>query len=205
MDVSPTRMELLRLRKRTALAKRGHKLLKDKQDELIRKLLEGLKILKELRENLERELNFTIKRFLFARSSMDSGEVEEAFLLPGKELLIELEKKRFLNVEIPVFKRIVSGKIHCYGFATTSPELDLSLSSLEKVVEEIIELAEREKSLELIALEIERTRRRVNALEYVLIPSLKETVRYIQMKLSEMERGNFSRLMRVKEIIRNSE
>jgi len=205
LDVSPTRMELLGLRKRTGLAKRGHKLLKDKQDELMRELLEELKVLRALREKLERELEFAIKRFLFARSSMDSGEVEEALLLPGKELKIELEKKRFLNVEVPIFKKVVSGKIHCYGFARTSPELDLSLLSIEGVVEEIIELAEREKALELIAMEIQRTRRRVNALEYVLIPSLEETVRYIQMKLSEMERGNLSRLMRIKEIIRGSE
>lgn len=202
LDVSPTRMELLGLKKRTGIAKRGHKLLKDKQDELMRKLLDLLKNLRELREKVERELENAIGRFLFARSGMEPSEVEEAFLLPGKELSIELEKRRFLNVEVPVFKRVISGRMHCYGFAFTSCELDLSLLALDRVIEDIIELAEYEKSLELIVLEIERTRRRVNALEYVLIPSLEETVKYIQMKLSEMERGNLSRLMRIKEVIR---
>lgn len=202
LDVNPTRMEFLRLKKRTVLAKRGHSLLKDKQDELMRRLLELLKVLRELREKVERELEFAIKSFLFARSSMEPEEVEEAFLLPSKEITIDLEKRRLLNIEAPVFKEVVSGKIHCYGFATTSGELDLALLSLDKVIQEIIELAEKEKTLELIALEIGKTRRRVNALEYILIPSLEETVKYIQMKLSEMERSNLSRLMRIKEIVR---
>jgi len=202
LDVNPTRMQLLGLRKRTALAKRGHKLLKDKQDELMRRLLNLLKVVKELRKKVEMELEFTIKRFLFARSAMEPEGVDEALLLPRKEVSIELEKKRLLNVEVPVFKEVISGKIHCYGFATTSCELDLSLLALDKVLYELIELAEKEKALELIALEIEKTRRRVNALEYVLIPSLEETVKYIQMKLLEMERSNLSRLMRIKEIVR---
>jgi V/A-type H+-transporting ATPase subunit D len=202
LDVSPTRMELLGLKKRTVLAKRGHKLLKDKQDELMRKLLELLSALTDLRDKVEKELGLAIKRFLFARSGMEPEDVEEAFLLPSKELSIELEKRKFLNVEVPLFKEIISGRIHCYGFAMTSCELDLSLMALDRVAKEIIKLAELEKSLELIALEIEKTRRRVNALEYVLIPSLEETVKYIHMKLAEMERSNLSRLMRIKEIVR---
>ncbi|MDI6840697.1 MAG: V-type ATP synthase subunit D [bacterium] len=202
LDVNSTRMELLRLRKRTILAKRGHRLLKDKQDELMRKLLDLLKVLKELRERVERELELAIKRFLFARSSMEPEWVEEALLLPSKSVSIELERKRLLNVEVPVFKQVISGKIHCYGFATTACEFDLSLLAIDKALQVIIELAEREKTLELIAIEIGKTRRRVNALEYVLIPSLEETVKYIQMKLLEMERGNLSRLMRIKEIVR---
>jgi V/A-type H+-transporting ATPase subunit D len=195
-------MELLGLKKRTILAKRGHKLLKDKQDELMRRILELLKTLKELREKVEKELEFAIKRFLFARSSMEPEEVEMNFLLPAKKLSIETERRKFLNVEVPIFKEIISGNIHCYGFTTTSCELDLSLMALDKVIKEIIKLAELNKALELLAIEIEKTRRRVNALEYVLIPALEETVKYIQMKLSEMERGNLSRLMRIKEIVR---
>ncbi len=202
LDVNATRMELLGLQKKGALARRGHRLLKDKQDELMRRLLILLKDARELRAKVEKELELAIKSFLFARSVMDPEEVEEAFLLPCKEITIELEEKRLLNVKVPIFKEIIAGKIHCYGFATTSCELDLSLLALDKVIQEIIKLAEYEKALELIALEIGKTRRRVNALEYVLIPSLEETIKYIQMKLSEVERGNLSRLMRVKEIVR---
>jgi len=202
LDVNPTRMELLRLRKRTVLAKRGHKLLKDKQDELMQRLLALVKVVRDLREKVERELEESIKRFLFARAAMEPEFLEEALLLPKKEVSIELDKQRLLNVEVPVFKESVKGIIYCYGFATTSSELDASLLALDKVLESLVELAEKEKTLELIALEIEKTRRRVNALEYILIPALEETLRYITMKLSEMERGNLSRLMRIKDVVR---
>lgn len=202
LSVNPTRMELLRLRRRTLLAKRGHKLLKDKEDELMRRLLGLVKIIKELRDKVEKEFEQTIKRFLFAMSSMEPEFLEQAFLLPSKEISIDLETKRLLNIEVPIFKETVSGKIHCYGFAWTSAELDIALVALDRVLKELISLAEKEKTLELIALEIEKTRRRVNALEYILIPSLEETVKYIKMKLSELERENLSRLMRIKEIVR---
>lgn len=202
LNVNATRMELLRLRKRTQIAKRGHKLLKDKQDELMHKLLDCLNVLRELRKKIEQELSTSIKRFLFARSTMEPEDVEEAFLLPGKQISIELETQRLLNVHIPIFKEVIVGKIHCYGFATTSGELDLSLLALDKVLKELILLAEKEKALQLLAIEIGKTRRRVNALEYVLIPSLEETIKYIQMKLSELERSNLSRLMRIKDIVR---
>ncbi len=202
IEVHPTRMELLRLKKRTALAKRGHKLLKDKQDELMRQLMILIKGIKELRQEVERELQRTVSRFLFARASMDPEAVEEAFLLPKKTVILEVSRKNVMNVKAPVFEEKIEGEILSYGFATTTGELDTALLALDRVLEKVFELAEKEKTLQLLADEIERTRRRVNALEYVLIPELEETVKYITMKLSEMERADLARLMRIKEIVR---
>ena len=202
IEVHPTRMELLRLKKRTALARRGHKLLKDKQDELMRQLMMLIKGIKELREKVEEEFNRTVSRFLFARAAMDPEAVEEAFLIPKKTGTLEVGKRNVMNVKAPVFKEKIEGDILAYGFATTTGELDTALLALDKVLDKIFELAEKEKTLKLLANEIEKTRRRVNALEYILIPELEETVKYITMKLSEMERSDLSRLMRIKEIVR---
>lgn len=202
LQVNPTRMELLRLRKRLALAKRGHKLLKDKQDELMNKLQILIKKVKELREKVEKELEESIKRVLFARSSTEPEFLESALLIPRKELSFKIEYAYLLNVKIPRFVKEVKGEIICYGLAMTPPELDAALLSMEKVLEDLITLAEYEKALELLSYEIQKTRQRVNALEYVLIPALEETIKYITFRLSEMERSNLSRLMRIKEIIR---
>ncbi|HDM90725.1 MAG TPA: V-type ATP synthase subunit D [candidate division WOR-3 bacterium] len=202
IEVHPTRMELLRLKKRTALARRGHKLLKDKQDELMRQLMMLIKGIKELREKVEEEFNRTVSRFLFARAAMDPEAVEEAFLIPKKTVTLEVGKRNVMNVKAPVFEEKIEGDILAYGFATTTGELDTALLALDKVLDKIFELAEKEKTLKLLANEIEKTRRRVNALEYILIPELEETVKYITMKLSEMERSDLSRLMRIKEIVR---
>ncbi len=202
IEVSPTRMELLRLKKRTAVAKRGHKLLKDKQDELVRQLLELIKRVKGLRERVEQELIEASRRFAFARASMDPEAVEEAFLMPTMRVTVDVDVKRLMTVTIPQFRPKAEGEMIPYSFITTSPELDASLIALRKAIESLLELAAMEKSLQLLADEIERTRRRVNALEYVLIPELEAAVRYISMKLSEMERGDLMRLMRIKEIVR---
>ncbi len=202
IEVSPTRMELLKLKRRTAVAKRGHKLLKDKQNELIRQLLELIKTVRELRERVDREIAEASGRFAFARASMDPEEVEEAFLIPTKKVSTQVSTKRLMTVSIPSFKEQITGEMIPYGFATTSAELDVALSALEKAIASLMELAEKEKGLQLLADEIGKTRRRVNALEYVLIPELEETVKYISMKLSEMERGDLMRLMRIKEIVR---
>jgi V/A-type H+-transporting ATPase subunit D len=201
-QATATRMHLQRLKKRAVLAERGHKLLKDKQEELIRQMMALLKGIRELREKVERELQAAIRKFLFARASMDPAVVEEAFLIPTKKVSLEIEKKHVMNVSVPVFRELIEGDILSYGFATTSSELDASLKSLDGVLKDILELVEREKSLALLADEIERTRRRVNALEYVLIPELQSAVRTITMKLSEMERSNLSRLMKIKDLIR---
>lgn len=202
LDVNSTRMELLRLRKRVVLARRGHKLLKDKQDELLRQLMDLVKLVTDLRKTVEKLLQETSQRFLLARATMDPESVEQAMLVPSKKLSVAVKKRNLMGVRVPVFEETVSGKIHCYGFAATSGELDASLVSLDKVIAELLSLAEKEKTLFMLATEVNKTRRRVNALEYILIPNLDETIRHITMKLSEMERGDLVRLMRVKEILR---
>jgi V/A-type H+-transporting ATPase subunit D len=202
LDVNPTRMELLRLRKRVVLARRGHKLLKDKQDELLRQLMELVKVVADLRKIVEKRLQESSQRFLLARASMDPESLEEALLIPAKKLSVAVRKRNLMSVRVPVFERSVSGEIHSYGFANTSGELDVSLVSLDEVLDELLSLSEKEKTLFMLAAEVDKTRRRVNALEYILIPSLDETIRNITMKLAEMERGNVVRLMRVKEVVR---
>ncbi len=202
LDVNPTRMELLRLKKRTALAKRGHKLLKDKQDELVRQLLILMRGIKELREEVERELTETTRRFLFARALMEPEEVQEAFLIPTKSVSVKEKLLVLMNLKVPEFEQEISGEMISYSFITTSPELDASLLALESVIEKLIDLASKEKALQMIADEIVRTRRRVNSLEYVLIPALEETVKFITMKLSEMERSDQVRIMKIKDIVR---
>ncbi len=202
LNVNATRMELLHLKKRLVLARRGHKLLRDKQDELMRFIQELVKVIKDLREEVEKELSSAIKRFLFVRASMDPNDIEEAFLMPKMQFTLEMDVKNIMNVKVPVFEKKVEGEAICYGYATTSPEMDLVLLSIEKIFEKLIDLSEKEKRLELLAQEMEKTRRRVNALEYILIPNLEETTKYIYMKLSEMERANITRLMRIKDVIR---
>ena len=202
LNVNATRMELLRLRKRTEIAKRGHKLLKDKQDELMERLLAMTRELEVLREKIERELTRVTKKFLLARASMEPDFLKEALFIPTKHVEVRLEQKNLMNVKVPVLTQSVSGEIICYGYYGTSPELDAALMSLDEIIGELLELAAKEKTLELVALEIEKTRRRVNALEYILIPNLEETLRYIVMKLSEMERSALSRLMRINDIVR---
>jgi V/A-type H+-transporting ATPase subunit D len=195
-------MELLRLRKRLSLARRGHKLLKDKQDELMKRFMGLVHQIKDLRLSVEEELEQAWRRFLVARSMGGSQVVENAVSAPTRKTLVEVGREQVMNLVVPVFTLKTEGKLASYGLAATPAELDTSLVAMEKVLGRMVELASKEKALELIGDEIERTRRRVNALEYILIPNLEETIRYISMKLSEMERGNLTRLMRVKEIVR---
>jgi V/A-type H+-transporting ATPase subunit D len=202
LNVSATRMQLLRLRKRLAIARRGHKLLKDKQDELMRQFMELVKSVKGLRSEVEQGLYEAFQSFLLARSTMPDQLVEEAISMPSMRLRLKVGQRQIMNVRIPVLQPSVEGTIRCYGYVGTSGDLDIALHFLGGVLEQSLKLAEAEKTLQLLADEIEKTRRRVNALEYTLIPNLAETIRYITMKLSEMERSNLSRLMRVKSIIR---
>jgi V/A-type H+-transporting ATPase subunit D len=195
-------MELLRLRKRLGLARRGHKLLKDKQDELMKRFMGLVTQIKDLRLSVEEELEQSFKRFLVARSVGGGEVVETAVSLPTRKTSVEVGQQRVMNLVVPVFELKSEGKVASYGLATTPAELDTALMAMEKALSRMVELASKEKSLELIGDEIARTRRRVNALEYILIPNLEETIRYVSMKLSEMERGNLTRLMRVKEIVR---
>ncbi len=202
LDVNPTRMELLRLKKRLVLARRGHKLLKDKQDELMKQLLELVDTVKELRKKVDKELSTAIGKYLFAKAGMKSEFLANATLIPGIQIELAISQRSTMGVKTPIFKVKTEGRIQNYGFAHTTGELDSSLLAVERVVEEIVYLAEQEKKLQLMADEIEKTRRRVNALEYILIPNLEDTIKYITMKLSEMERGNLIRLMKVKDIVR---
>ncbi len=201
-NVNPNRMELLRLKRRIQIAKRGHKLLKDKQDELVRQLFILLKGIRELREQVERELKIAQKKYAMAKASCDEEVLGEAFLIPTKKLHLTIEQKKLLTFSVPVFKESIEGDVFSYGFVDIPPELDMALKALDKALKSLIELAEREKTLELLALEIERTRRRVNALEFRLIPELEETVKFITQKLAEMERSDITRLMKIKDIVR---
>lgn len=205
LRVNPTRMELTRLKKRLMVARRGHKLLKDKRDELMKKFLEIVSENKKLREKVEEMLAEVYVDFLKARAIMSSEVLEEALMFPKQKVSIRASTKNIMSVDVPTLNFEVESKnennIYPYGFASTSGELDGAISTLSKVLPYMLELAEMEKSAQLLAMEIEKTRRRVNALEYVLIPQLEVTIKYIAMKLEENERGNITRLMKVKDMM----
>jgi V/A-type H+/Na+-transporting ATPase subunit D len=207
--VNPTRMELNRLKKRLKMAERGHKLLKDKRDELIRQFLILVRKNKELREDIEKELSGAFARFLLARAVMPTEILEEALMYPTKKLSLEIHKINIMSVYAPKFtwaeEESTQGEessIYPYGFVETTAELDSSIETLSAVLSRLMKLAEVEKAVQLLAEEIEKTRRRVNALEYVLIPKLAETIKYITMKLDENERGALTRLMKIKDVVR---
>jgi V/A-type H+-transporting ATPase subunit D len=200
--VNATRMELLNLRRRVALAARGHRLLSEKRDELSRRLILIAKEIKPLRQKVERELLETCRRFVLARASMEPEDVKAALEVPVKKFSLVLEFAHIMNVKVPHLIKEMEGEIICYGFAATSGELDVALMALERAFDNLIALAEKEKQARLIALELRMTRRRVNVLERVVIPSLHETIRFIYDKLAEAERDNTSRLMKIADIIR---
>jgi len=205
LNVNPTRMEMTKLKKRLAVARRGHKLLKDKRDELMKIFLDVVKKNKELREQVEELLTQSYESFLVARAVMSSEVLEEALMFPKQSVELNVDTTNLMSVSVPKFKysetSVDSDNIFPYGFATTSSDLDYSMQILASALPLMLELAESEKTAQLLAQEIEKTRRRVNALEYVLIPQLEETIRYITMKLEENERGNITRLMKVKDMM----
>jgi len=199
-------MELTRLKGRLKTAQRGHKLLKDKQDELMKKFIDYVKRNMELRLDVEKELTVAFKNFLIARAVMSSEVLEEAIMYPTQKINLEMSTRNIMSVNSPVFNLVKeenkeASSIYPYGFAATSGELDGAIFSLQEVFDKLIELAQVEKTCQLMADEIEKTRRRVNALEYVMIPQLIETVKYITMKLDENERGSRVRLMKVKDMM----
>ena len=196
---NPNRMELLKLRRRGDVARRGHKLLKDKLDELMKAFQARIGENRRLRRDVERELALAFGLFAFARAEAGSGALGTA-LLAG-----EPAEQSLMSVRVPVFTLGELPEPGGYSLATTPAVLDPALSRLAAVAPKMIELAEREKAIELLAAEIERTRRRVNALEYVLIPTIDASVRDITMKLDEAERGNLTRLMKVKDMIAQQE
>jgi V/A-type H+/Na+-transporting ATPase subunit D len=206
LNVNPTRMELTGLKKRLATATRGHKLLKDKQDELMRRFIDLVKYNNELRKSVEEELGASFKNFLMASAVMSSEFLEEAIVYPKEKISLDIKTKNIMSVNVPVmeFKRELEGdegSIYPYGFVNTSAELDGAIEKLYNILPKLLELAEVEKSCQLMADEIQKTRRRVNALEYATIPQLQETIRFIKMKLDENERGNLIRLMKVKSMM----
>ena len=202
LNVNPNRMELLRIRKRLALAHRGHRLLSEKRDELSRQLMELSRQLGQLRRTVEGELLQVGQRFVMARATMEPADLDVALLNPTIRISLVLSFVRIMNIRVPsLAKEIVSGGLY-YGLASTSAELDASLRAMEKVIDRVLELAQKEKQAYLMATELQRTRRRVNVLERVVIPDLKDTIRHIQGKLEEIERDNINRLMRVAQKIR---
>ncbi|MFQ5899984.1 MAG: V-type ATP synthase subunit D [Thermodesulfobacteriota bacterium] len=205
LTVNPNRMELFRLKRRLVVAKRGHKLLKDKQDGLMRKFLEVVERVKAEREEVEKGLALVYRNQLLAQMAISCKEVETALSWPKKKLQVQVSTINVMNVETPLFAPSIEGEGFGYSLADTSGDLDISVLSLEKIINEMIALAQDEKTVELLAIEIERTRRRVNALEYTLIPNIEETIRSITMKLSEAERSNLTRLMKVKEMVKGRE
>ena len=204
-QVNPTRMELTRLKQRLVTARRGHKLLKDKRDELMRRFLELVRENGELRKEVEAALEVSAKNFALARAIMQGPVLDTALLAPSQEITLEYETKNIMSVTVPVFvfetRSADESNIYSYGLSSTSADLDDAVKSLADILPELLRLAEAEKSCQLMAAEIERTRRRVNALEYVVIPDLQETIRSIVMKLDENERGNQVRLMKVKDMM----
>jgi len=198
-------MVLTGLKKRLKTARRGHKLLKDKRDELMKKFLDIVRENKLLREEVEEKLNMVHSRFVMARAVMNSELLEEALMFPKQKVELAASTRNIMSVDVPVLEitTVASGEgdIYPYGFANTSGELDGAIATLSEMTPMLIKLAELEKSAQLLADEIEKTRRRVNALEYFLIPNLQETIKYIVMKLDENERGNLIRLMKVKDMV----
>jgi len=199
--VRATRMELLQLRKKVTLAKKGHKLLKDKLDELMRQFKILIVEYQGARENLEKELKRAYDGFLFARAAMSEPGIMDALRYPGAAAQVTTRTRRIMNLTLPVFQVLVEGNVRNYGMFDTPAELDESLRVYQEILPSIVKLAEQEKAISLLANEIDTTRRRVNALEYKLIPELQAAIRAIRLKLDEMERGNLTRLMKVKEMV----
>jgi V/A-type H+-transporting ATPase subunit D len=202
IQVNATRMELLRLKRRLNIAKRGHKLLKQKQDELLRVIQKTISLLASMRKEVEEELIKALRQFFLAQAYQDKDIFEGSFVLLDTDIELSMEKEKFMNVPLPKYQKSLKGEIVSYGFAMTSPTLDVALTSLMRVFERLIEMAQLEKRITLLAEEMDKTRRRVNALEYILIPEIGGTVREINMKLEEREREKNSRLMVIKDVIR---
>lgn len=204
-QVNPTRMELTRLKKKLVTAMRGHKLLKDKRDELMRQFLDKVRENKALREEVETALVSANQNFMLARAGMPDEMLNTALLAPKQELTISAGTQNVMSVEIPDFdfktRTPDQNDMYSYGFAFTTGDLDDAILSLSEVFPKMLKLAEVEKSCQLMAAEIEKTRRRVNALEHVMIPELQTNIKYITMKLDENERSTQIRLMKVKDMM----
>ena len=204
-QVNPTRMELTRLKNKLRTARRGHKLLKDKRDELMRQFLILVQENKALRERVEAGIRACNRNFVLARAGMSAEALNVALMAPKQAVYLEAGVKNTMSVEIPTFtyqtRTSDANDIYSYGFAFTSADLDSAVKSIADLLPDMLRLAECEKSCQLMAAEIEKTRRRVNALEHVMIPDTEETIKYITMKLDENERSSQTRLMKVKDMM----
>ena len=204
-QVNPTRMELTRLKKKLATATRGHKLLKDKRDELMKQFLDVVRENRALRQKVEDALMRAHGSFTVASALMSDQMLEQSLLYPKQSVELTRTTQNIMSVNVPVYdfqtKTKSDSDIYPYGFAATSGELDGAVAALGEVFQSMLQLAQIEKTAQLMAEEIEKTRRRVNALEYTMIPQLEATIRVITMKLGENERGNLTRLMKVKDMM----
>ncbi|GAB2478390.1 V-type ATP synthase subunit D [Alkalibacterium psychrotolerans] len=205
LDVNPTRMELAKLKKRQSLATRGHKLLKDKQDELMRQFILLIRKNNELRIQVEEKLEKAMQSFAMAKSLLHENYIEELMAVPSRSVSLNIDRKNIMSVRVPQMNFHYEGgqgdsSEISYGYLNSNGELDLTFDYLVDVMPAMLELAEIEKTCQLMANEIEKTRRRVNALEYMTIPQLEETIYFIQMKLDESERSAITRLMKVKDM-----
>lgn len=201
MAIIPTRMELNRIKRRLETAVRGHKLLKDKRDELMRQFLEMIYECDRLRKNVEDALDASRRSFITARAEMSDEAVNTALAAPRHELLIDAEVKNVMSVSVPSLTLMEYNDTPSYGYSFTTPALDEAADELRAAVPDMLKLAQLEHSCRLMADEIEKTRRRVNALEHVTIPEAQANIKYISMKLSENERANQARLMKVKDMM----
>ncbi len=201
LKVNPTRMELLKLKKSLKTAKKGHKLLKEKRDGLMKEFMEIIRLARSTRKEMEEKLATGFHAYTLASANMSDMAIDSASLITNQKMNISFEIKNVMSVKIPKIDFQTEGDYISYGFYDTSGELDIALKKLQEALPILIKLAEIEKSAQKLAAEIEKTRRRVNALEHVMIPNIEETVKYIQMKLSEQERSTITTTMRVKELI----
>lgn len=201
LKINPTRIELIHLRNKLKIVEQGYGLLKKKRDGLMKEFLRVIKELRKLREKLDQEIVLNFRYFIFARAFLRNKEIEVLFSTPSKKLSLELEKKNIMGVEVPVFNLKEEGDFLNYGLSSTNVNLDLGLLGLAELLKDLIKLAELQKTALFLSYEIEKTRRRVNALEYVHLPNLKATIKYISTKLEERERFENIILMKTKELI----
>ncbi len=203
LAVNPTRMELRKLKTRLKTAVRGHKLLKDKSDEMIRQFMLFAHENKRLREEIETDLKLAMRSFMLAGASMPNEEIEQAVSMPAYKVSVKTGERSVMGVDVP-FVEIAKSEEKCalpYSFASVSGDMDEATAKMTALTEKLLKLAEVEKTCNMLADEIEKNRRRVNALEYVMIPQLNETIKYIMMKLDENDRSTLTRLMKVKSMI----
>jgi len=198
--INPTRIELIRLKRKLKIAQAGHKLLKDKRDGLMREFMAIIRQARDLREKVEQELALAFQNFVFASSQISKRQLEQALIWPNLEIALEVKTKNIMSVEIPEFDYKIIGKDYkCYSSYSVPKNLDKSLESFQKTLPDLIKLAEIEHSARLLSSEIEKTRRRVNALEYVFIPEMEKDIKYINAKLNEQEKSALIALMKLKQ------